>query len=57
MGGGESFLINKPSGKAYLGQGSGRNEISRFFVEEEVVAFPVPSAQGRGPREAESRGH
>lgn len=56
IGRGGSFLINKPSGKAYLGQGSGRNEISRFLVIEEVVALPIPSAQGRGPRQAESGG-
>ena len=49
-----SFLINKPSGKAYLGQGSGRNKISKFLVKEDVVALPVPLAQGRGPRGAQS---
>lgn len=48
-----SFLINKPSGKAYLGQGSGRNKISRFLVKEEVVALLVLPTQGHSPREAE----
>lgn len=50
-----SFLINNPPGKAYLGQGSRRNKTSRFLVQEEVVALPIPLAQGRGPREAGSR--
>lgn len=32
-GGGVSFLINNPPGKAYLGQGSRRNKTSRFLVQ------------------------
>lgn len=53
---GGSFLINKPRGKAYLRQGSGRNQFPRFLVKE-VVTLPIPLAQGHGPREAESAGH